>query len=92
MESDPLDRHDPVEAMTLASKIVVLQGGIVKQIGSPLELYHHPRNLFVAGFIGSPKMNFVSVTVTAVNDCGITVTLRGNACVTIPVKRGKLSV
>lgn len=44
--------------MTLANKIVVLQGGIVEQVVSPLDLYHHPRNLFVAGFIGSPKMNF----------------------------------
>ena len=84
--------HDQVEAMTLASKIVVLQGGIVEQVGSPLELYHHPRNLFVAGFIGSPKMNFVSVTVTAVNDSGITVKLPGDASVTIPVKPGKVSV
>jgi multiple sugar transport system ATP-binding protein len=57
-----------------------------------LDLYHHPRNLFVAGFIGSPKMNFVSVTVTAVNDSGITVKLPGDASVTIPVKPGKLSV
>jgi multiple sugar transport system ATP-binding protein len=78
--------------MTLATKIVVLQGGIVEQMGSPLELYHHPRNLFVAGFIGSPKMNFVSVTVTAVNDSGITVKLPGDASVAIPVKPGKLSV
>jgi len=80
------------EAMTLANKIVVLQGGIVEQMGSPLDLYHHPRNLFVAGFIGLPKMNFVSVTVTAVNDSGITVKLPGDASVTIPVKPGKLSV
>ena len=47
--------HDQVEAMTMADKIVVLQAGIVEQAGSPLELYHHPRNLFVAGFIGSPE-------------------------------------
>jgi multiple sugar transport system ATP-binding protein len=84
--------HDQVEAMTLANKIVVLQGGIVEQVGSPLDLYHHPRNLFVAGFIGSPKMNFVSVTVTAVNDSGIILKLPGDASVTIPVKPGKLSV
>jgi multiple sugar transport system ATP-binding protein len=51
--------HDQVEAMTLADKIVVLSAGNVEQVGTPLELYHHPRNLFVAGFIGSPKMNFV---------------------------------
>ncbi len=78
--------HDQVEAMTLADKIVVLQGGIVEQVGSPLELYHHPCNLFVAGFIGSPKMNFLSVTVAAVNDSGTTVKLPGDATVTIPVK------
>ncbi len=51
--------HDQVEAMTMADKIVVLQDGVVEQVGSPLELYRNPRNLFVAGFIGSPKMNIV---------------------------------
>ncbi|PZP29419.1 MAG: ABC transporter [Roseateles depolymerans] len=50
--------HDQVEAMTLADRIVVLSAGKVEQVGSPLELYEHPCNLFVAGFIGSPKMNF----------------------------------
>ena len=50
--------HDQVEAMTMADKIVVLQAGVIEQVGSPLELYNKPRNLFVAGFIGSPKMNF----------------------------------
>ncbi|MEP3279625.1 MAG: TOBE domain-containing protein, partial [Stappiaceae bacterium] len=49
--------HDQVEAMTMADKIVVLQAGVVEQVGSPLELYRNPRNRFVAGFIGSPKMN-----------------------------------
>ncbi|MBY6162740.1 ABC transporter ATP-binding protein [Mameliella alba] len=51
--------HDQVEAMTMADKIVVLQAGIIEQVGSPLELYRAPRNKFVAGFIGSPKMNFI---------------------------------
>jgi multiple sugar transport system ATP-binding protein len=51
--------HDQVEAMTMADKIVVLNAGRIEQYGSPLELYEHPANLFVAGFIGSPKMNFV---------------------------------
>jgi multiple sugar transport system ATP-binding protein len=51
--------HDQVEAMTMADKIVVLRAGNIEQVGSPLELYHSPRNLFVAGFIGSPKMNFI---------------------------------
>ena len=51
--------HDQVEAMTMADKIVVLQAGVIEQVGSPLELYRTPRNLFVAGFIGSPKMNLI---------------------------------
>ncbi|WP_170366077.1 ABC transporter ATP-binding protein [Ruegeria arenilitoris] len=51
--------HDQVEAMTMADKIVVLQAGVIEQVGSPLELYRAPRNKFVAGFIGSPKMNFI---------------------------------
>ena len=54
--------HDQVEAMTMADKIVVLTGGRIEQIGSPLDLYRSPTNLFVAGFIGSPKMNFVQGT------------------------------
>jgi multiple sugar transport system ATP-binding protein len=52
--------HDQVEAMTMADKIVVLNAGRIEQVGSPLELYNHPANLFVAGFIGSPKMNFLN--------------------------------
>ncbi len=52
--------HDQVEAMTMADKIVVLHDGRIEQVGSPLELYRAPRNLFVAGFIGSPKMNFIT--------------------------------
>jgi len=51
--------HDQVEAMTMADKIVVLQAGVIEQVGSPLELYRTPRNRFVAGFIGSPKMNLI---------------------------------
>ncbi len=53
--------HDQVEAMTLADKIVVLRQGVVEQIGAPLDLYNRPCNKFVAGFIGSPKMNFLDV-------------------------------
>ena len=52
--------HDQVEAMTMADKIVVLNRGNIEQVGSPMELYKTPRNLFVAGFIGSPRMNFVT--------------------------------
>ena len=51
--------HDQVEAMTMADKIVVLQAGVIEQVGSPLDLYYAPRNTFVAGFIGSPKMNLL---------------------------------
>jgi multiple sugar transport system ATP-binding protein len=51
--------HDQIEAMTMADRIVVLQEGRIEQIGTPLELYDHPANLFVAGFIGSPAMNFI---------------------------------
>jgi multiple sugar transport system ATP-binding protein len=51
--------HDQVEAMTMADKIVVLRAGRIEQVGSPLDLYRRPRNLFVAGFIGSPKMNLI---------------------------------
>jgi multiple sugar transport system ATP-binding protein len=57
--------HDQVEAMTMADKIVVLHSGIIEQVGSPLELYHRPRNMFVAGFIGSPKMNFIKAEAKA---------------------------
>ncbi|CDZ25496.1 ABC transporter ATP-binding protein [Neorhizobium galegae] len=56
--------HDQVEAMTMADKIVVLNGGRVEQIGAPLDLYDRPANQFVAGFIGSPSMNFLSGTIT----------------------------
>src|SRR3954453_18866528 len=82
--------HDQVEAMTMADKIVVLQGGIVEQAGSPLELYHHPRNLFVAGFIGSPKMNFLPVTVNTVDQAGATVQLPGGSTIMVPVQPGRL--
>ncbi|MGY5800751.1 ABC transporter ATP-binding protein [Rhizobium sp. LEGMi12c] len=54
--------HDQIEAMTLADRIVAMHGGVVQQVGSPLELYDQPANLFVAGFIGSPGMNFLDAT------------------------------
>jgi multiple sugar transport system ATP-binding protein len=52
--------HDQVEAMTLADRIVVMDGGVVQQMGTPLEVFEHPKNRFVAGFIGSPAMNFIA--------------------------------
>ena len=60
--------HDQVEAMTMADKIVVLQKGVIEQVGSPLELYNAPRNIFVAGFIGSPKMNMIEGAEAAKHD------------------------
>jgi ABC-type sugar transport system ATPase subunit len=69
--------HDQVEAMTMADKIVVLHAGIVEQVGSPLELYHRPRNMFVAGFIGSPKMNFLPVTVRSTKGNAVSLDLPG---------------
>jgi lactose/L-arabinose transport system ATP-binding protein len=60
--------HDQVEAMTLADRIVVLRAGKVEQIGSPADLYDHPVNTFVAGFIGSPKMNFLPMAVQRVDE------------------------
>ncbi|MDB5512379.1 MAG: transporter related [Enterovirga sp.] len=57
--------HDQIEAMTMADRIVVMHDGVVEQIGAPLELYDRPQNLFVAGFIGSPAMNFLSGRVRA---------------------------
>jgi multiple sugar transport system ATP-binding protein len=56
--------HDQVEAMTMADKIVVMRDGVIEQVGSPLDLYDLPRNMFVAGFIGSPAMNFIDGTIS----------------------------
>src|SRR5512138_3465097 len=69
--------HDQVEAMTLADRIVVLNAGRVEQVGAPLELYRHPRNLFVAGFIGSPRMNFLPGKLLAADAQGARVELPG---------------
>jgi multiple sugar transport system ATP-binding protein len=69
--------HDQVEAMTLASKIVVLNQGRIEQVGAPLELYRSPRNLFVAGFIGSPRMNFIKGQVLSLNGTRATLEFAG---------------
>jgi multiple sugar transport system ATP-binding protein len=76
--------HDQVEAMTLADKIVVLRAGEVMQVGSPLELYHKPANQFVAGFLGSPKMNFLDVDVKGTSDGGVTISSPALEPVAIP--------
>lgn len=84
--------HDQVEAMTMADKIVVLHGGVVEQVGSPLELYHRPRNQFVAGFIGSPKMNFIPATVAASGPAMIELQLPGSAMLPLPAHAAPLRV
>lgn len=55
--------HDQMEALTMADRIVIMKAGVVQQVGKPIELYDHPVNKFVAGFIGSPQMNFYDVTI-----------------------------
>ncbi|WP_181705142.1 ABC transporter ATP-binding protein [Chthonobacter rhizosphaerae] len=69
--------HDQVEAMTMADKIVVLKDGNVMQVGAPLDLYNRPATQFVAGFIGSPKMNFVAGTVESADERGSVLTIAG---------------
>jgi multiple sugar transport system ATP-binding protein len=83
--------HDQVEAMTMANKIVVLQAGLIEQVGSPLELYHHPNNKFVAGFIGSPKMNFLSGSVTGLKEGVVSVRLAGGGAMDVPVDSGRMN-
>jgi multiple sugar transport system ATP-binding protein len=78
--------HDQVEAMTMADKIVVLNGGVIEQVGSPLELYHRPRNQFVAGFIGSPKMNFIPAQVYKLSKTEVEVTMPGGGAIKLQAK------
>ncbi len=77
--------HDQVEAMTMADRIAVLNRGQVEQVGAPLELYRQPRNLFVAGFIGSPRMNLLPAVVQASGPDGVTVALPGGSSIVVPV-------
>jgi multiple sugar transport system ATP-binding protein len=76
--------HDQVEAMTLADRLVVLNAGRVEQVGAPLDVYHRPRTRFAAGFLGSPRMNFIAADVAEVTGAGVTVKLAGGT-VTVPV-------
>jgi len=73
--------HDQVEAMTMADKIVVLSAGHIEQVGAPLDLYNAPRNRFVAGFIGSPKMNFLEAEVEMADAAGARLRAGGNQIV-----------
>jgi multiple sugar transport system ATP-binding protein len=77
--------HDQIEAMTMADRIVVLRAGRIEQVGTPLELYHNPANTFVAGFIGSPKMNLTPAKIKGANGAGVTIALPGGGETTIPV-------
>jgi multiple sugar transport system ATP-binding protein len=72
--------HDQIEAMTMADKIVVLRDGIIEQVGAPLDLYDRPVNTFVAGFIGSPAMNFLKATASDNH----TIAVQGTAPITVP--------
>ncbi|MEC5162955.1 MULTISPECIES: ABC transporter ATP-binding protein [unclassified Janthinobacterium] len=75
--------HDQVEAMTLGQRIVVFNGGRIEQVGTPHELYNHPGNLFVAGFLGAPKMNLVACRVLAADAAGVRVRLPDGAAVAV---------
>ncbi len=77
--------HDQVEAMTLATRIVVLNQGRIEQVGAPLELYRRPANRFVAGFIGSPKMNFLTCKLVSATDTLATVRLEDGTLLTAQV-------
>ncbi|MFF7709740.1 sn-glycerol-3-phosphate ABC transporter ATP-binding protein UgpC [Pseudomonas sp. NPDC007930] len=82
--------HDQVEAMTLADKVVVLNGGRIEQVGSPLELYHHPANLFVAAFLGTPKMGLLKGRIDAAHSDGCEVLLDAGLRITLPRANGTL--
>ena len=84
--------HDQVEAMTLADKIVVLRSGKIEQVGSPLQLYHAPANEFVAGFIGSPKMNFIDASIDAVANGKVSVRLPDGQSIMLPVTTDAVEV
>ena len=84
--------HDQVEAMTLADRIVVLAAGRIEQVGSPLELYEHPDNLFVAGFIGSPKMNFLAATIVSAGADAAVVQLETGAQIRCEVDASRAKV
>ena len=85
--------HDQVEAMTMATRIAVLKSGRIEQVGTPYELYNYPRNLFVAGFIGSPKMNIIDVSsengavkIPDFGICRLADSYAGNKCTSIGIR------
>ena len=84
--------HDQVEAMTMADRIVVLQAGVIEQVGAPLDLYRYPRNLFVAGFIGSPRMNFLQATVREIARQNIAAALHDGSTLHVPANSQNLAL
>ena len=84
--------HDQVEAMTLADKVVVLNGGKIEQVGSPLDLYHQPANLFVAGFLGTPKMGFLKGRINRLDGQGCEVELDAGTRIQLPLSGASLSL
>ena len=85
--------HDQVEAMTLGTKIVILDQGVLQQVGTPLEVYYHPANKFVAGFVGSPRMKFMPARVTGVADGMVTVAVADlGVSVAVPALGGGVAV
>lgn len=80
--------HDQTEAMTMGDRIVVMKDGIIQQVATPQELYERPTNLFVAGFIGSPQMNFIDVKVEGdIDNCKL---VFGNSTIALPAGKAKL--
>jgi len=77
--------HDQVEAMTLADRIVVLNAGRIEQVGTPLDLYHRPANLFVASFIGSPQMNFMECQIAGIGPDEVLLSLPSGGTLAVPV-------
>ncbi len=82
--------HDQIEAMTMAHRIVVLNGGRVEQFGTPMELYHHPTSRFVATFIGQPNMNLLPATVIGTAPAGLAVELAGGYRIVLPVEQARV--
>ncbi|HRJ69051.1 MAG TPA: sn-glycerol-3-phosphate ABC transporter ATP-binding protein UgpC [Beijerinckiaceae bacterium] len=80
--------HDQVEAMTMADRIAVLKDGRLEQFGRPLDLYNRPANLFVAGFIGSPRMNFLDGTVAEIGSDGVSIALKAGGTLKVPCSAG----
>ena len=84
--------HDQVEAMAMAERIVVLEGGRVAQVGTPLELYHYPSDRFVAGFIGSPNMNFINAKVVELPEKDVVIELNNGTRLTLQVEQRDLEI